>query len=409
MATEGGPKAVTDDLVLYLDAANVKSLDTRNLLHNTNSFTGWTPAPYNANVVITPNSTISPDGNLTATKFQFNDAAAYRCSCRNALIKLGNTNTFSVYAKAVSGSATIMLDIGDQGNKNFTVNDTEWTRCHITHTRISQYGDTTNFADITANAGTEIYLWGAQLNHGGLIDYVPVGDTTMSFNDLSNNGNGGALVNGPVFDFANGGSISFDGINDGLTVGCPIDMRNDFTLSVMYFYDEYKSNAADELGSVVGTGRDGGVNINRQSYLVTTKQYWQRDDNTGNGIWIGFGGANTDDPNTAQLLVSYQANSLAINHIYSSPPSTVNTWTELTAIKRGSKFEVYKNGYLYQSINISFTPTTNSFLENQLAIGGGFLSNYSKSNISKVSAYDRALSAEEVLQNYNATKSRFNL
>ena len=38
-----------------------------------------------------------------------------------------------------------------------------------------------------------------------------------------------------------------------------------------------------------------------------------------------------------------------------------------------------------------------------------FLSGYFDSNISQVSMYNRALTAQEILQNYNATKRRYGL
>lgn len=54
----------------------------------------------------------------------------------------------------------------------------------------------------------------------GLVFYVDAanpksfvnGNTT--WNDLSRSGNNGTLTNGPTFDSSNGGSISFDGLND---------------------------------------------------------------------------------------------------------------------------------------------------------------------------------------------------
>ena len=227
--------------------------------------------------------------------------------------------------------------------------------------------------------------------------------------DLSGNGNNGTLVNGPTFDRDSGnGSLVFDGVNDGCLSDCPIDMRNDFSLSLFYYYDKYKSAYADELGSVIGTGRDGGPNINRQQYLLTTKQYWQANSANNNGICIGWGGSNTDNDYTA-MLVDFQANSTTTNHIHRSVTSTAYNWAQLCVTKNSSEIKIYRNGQYFNNIPINFTINTDSYLSGQLAIGGGSFGRYSKSKISIVNSYNRELTASEVLQNYNAQKARFGL
>jgi len=50
----------------------------------------------------------------------------------------------------------------------------------------------------------------------------------------------------------------------------------------------------------------------------------------------------------------------------------------------------------------------NTVLSSNVQIGAiTFISAYFDSNISQVSMYNRALSATEILQNYNATKGRY--
>jgi hypothetical protein len=220
--------------------------------------------------------------------------------------------------------------------------------------------------------------------------------------------NNGTLTNGPTFSSDNGGCIVFDGINDGCISDCPIDMRNDFSLSLFYYFDEYESNSADELGSVVGTNRPGGPNINRQQYLLATKRYWIGNSELNNGIWIGWGGSNTDN-DSANMLISFQANSVTTNHIHREVTSTVYDWAQLCVTKNSSEIKIYRNGEYFNNIIINFTINTDSYLSGQLAIGGGSFGNYSKSKISIVNAYNRELTASEVLQNYNAQKSRFGL
>jgi hypothetical protein len=232
-----GPKIVTDGLVSYLDAANPRSYDTRNLLNNTNSFTGWLNIPFNANIIKTNNNAIAPDGSLTATEVNFVNGGLIRFGFRNYLIRIGERHTFSVYVKAKSGIKTIFLDIADQANNGFTVNDFEWRRIHVTNTHNTSL-PSNNFVDITSSGGSDFYLWGAQFNRGELIDYVPVNNDTKVIKDLSGNGNGGSLINGPIFNVDNNGIIIFDGVNDTIQLDEIVDLPN-WTYSRWYNTDVF--------------------------------------------------------------------------------------------------------------------------------------------------------------------------
>jgi hypothetical protein len=66
-------------------------------------------------------------------------------------------------------------------------------------------------------AGPEIAESGLvlALDAGNLKSYPTTGTT---WTDLSGNGNTGTLTNGPTYSSANGGSISFDGTNDYVTI-----------------------------------------------------------------------------------------------------------------------------------------------------------------------------------------------
>ena len=220
-------------------------------------------------------------------------------------------------------------------------------------------------------------------------------------------------VGAPTLSNEGGGSFNFDGTNDGFLIDCEIDMRNDFTITVVFYYDEYESSDADELGSVAGTERDGGVNINRQTFLASTKFYWGGDSSSKNGFWIGWGGANSDD-NLTSMLWSFQANSLYQNHVYRQFDGNPGRWNEVTVVKSGSQFYTWINGEMtYDTIWImgeGYQPTlpyvvnTDSHLAGQIAIGGGNLSKYSNSKIGLVRAWNRALADEEITNHHSLRK-----
>jgi hypothetical protein len=78
-----------------------------------------------------------------------------------------------------------------------------------------------------------------------------------------------------------------------------------------------------------------------------------------------------------------------------------------TTSDSAKSFRTYVNGVLVA--NLTFTGTPNS--GGGLLIGRGFYGGIQNYNgfVSIVRYYNRVLSADEVLQNYNATKSRYNL
>jgi len=193
------------------------------------------------------------------------------------------------------------------------------------------------------------------------------------WNDLSGNNNNGTLTNGTTFSSENGGSIVFDGADDYVSISQNINLSN---ITLEFFYKALVSSPYEYL---ISNARDCCGPHNGYELL------------TVNGvpkfsIW-----------NSTQVTVN--GTSTLTNQIY-----------QITATYDGSQLKIYQNGIL--------TGTANSALgigsppSHNLAIGGmGILpSTYNLTgNIYVGRIYNRALSAAEVLQNYNSQKSRFNL
>jgi len=91
---------------------------------------------------------------------------------------------------------------------------------------------------------------------------------------------------------------------------------------------------------------------------------------------------------------------------------TTNTWYYVVGVaNRTNTLSLYINGILDtstpDSTSLNIDPPYNLYLGSQRNSGvPGFFLN---GNISSSQVYNRALSATEVLQNYNATKTRFGL
>jgi hypothetical protein len=84
---------------------------------------------------------------------------------------------------------------------------------------------------------------------------------------------------------------------------------------------------------------------------------------------------------------------------------TDGQWHFLVSSRSGTTHTIYGDGITNTT---SGTVSSTALSTNVLTIAGGATQRL-KGNIAQVSIYNRALSATEILQNYNATKTRFGL
>jgi hypothetical protein len=188
--------------------------------------------------------------------------------------------------------------------------------------------------------------------------------------DKSGNNNNGTLTNGPTFS---GGSIVFDGVDDYVEVP-NFNVINTITVDIW-------------VKKTSGTSWQGWLGN------------WN---NTGPGdSWL----LTQDDSNTAVFYIMH-TNTVGDNIVDTSGTIIQNVWYNYTGVFTNSTLSLYKNGSLVNSKSTS----QNTIYQNSLNIWyGRFSSFYLNGQLSNGKVYNRALSASEVLQNYNATKSRFNI
>jgi hypothetical protein len=196
--------------------------------------------------------------------------------------------------------------------------------------------------------------------------------TGTSWTDLTANGNNGSLINSPTFNSANVGSIVFDGTNDYVDTNYTQQL-GDFTIALWF-----NANA-----TTPASGR------------ILDKNYI-------NGTWIGkntSGGLNSWGGGVRESVAPYG--------IYITLPD--GQWNYLVSIRSGTTHILYGNGITNTTSNtVSSTSLDTSILRFGVENSGVGVSYY-KGNIASAQIYNRALSAAEVLQNYNALKSRFGL
>ena len=202
-----------------------------------------------------------------------------------------------------------------------------------------------------------------------------------TWKDLSGNGNDGTLTNGPTFDSGNNGSIVFDGVND--YVNFPSN-----------FFD-YTSQSTFECWTYIQSWINESSNCNdKRTYIMTV--------HSGFDNFIGFV---TNSGNT----VRFQRRDPGINYTISPSISlSLNKWYHLVGTISNPGSSYYINGILVGSLSntvVSSNPTTFRIGWNNFNCNNSYFNGY----VTNAKIYNRALTVEEVLQNYNATKSRYGL
>jgi hypothetical protein len=238
--------------------------------------------------------------------------------------------------------------------------------------------------------------------------------TGTTWTDLSGNGNNGTLVNGPTFNSANGGSIVFDGVDDHINMGNILNSvfagtNVKYTISVWVKFDVLNVNTGYSLVSKIGDSSFG-ENQRQFSFIVrnlTGSSY--------NGFQVEYIKYATLDAGSFRGVRTNNFNVLT-NNIYNitvTHDGSINTNDGLDRVN------LYLNS-VNETKTISFTGGTllNTFEAGtaRTAIGsviGANPINTPRSpldgNVYNTLIYNRVLSQAEILQNYNATKSRFGL
>jgi len=194
---------------------------------------------------------------------------------------------------------------------------------------------------------------------------------TETINSVAGTFNGSTFVN------ENNGIINFDGTDDYIDFSTPAATNAGTEKSSINVWVKTGTNVSNN--QTIYSERDGSVHIFSKLRINT---------NTFDYIFL--------TPSTILVLSSTIGT-----------PST-NSWYNICGTKNNNNFKIYVNGVLSNSSTTSmgsFTTTGTIFSYIGKEISGLYLSG----NTASQQYYNRALSATEVLHNYNALKGRFGL
>ena len=188
--------------------------------------------------------------------------------------------------------------------------------------------------------------------------------------DVSGSGNTGVLTNGPTLFGLNGGSILLDGSNDYIEVPS-ISLNSSFTIDMF-------CNTNNISSTYVFVGKYGGGSYD---------------------FWLGVSGSRFKF-------------SISMPNKFDAQTATIstNTWYHVAAVYNASAItaSIYLNGVLAQTLSGSsvFQNPPGNYAIGAFGAGGGY---YFPGNVAAHKLYNRALSASEIAQNFNALRGRYNI
>lgn len=205
--------------------------------------------------------------------------------------------------------------------------------------------------------------------------------TGTDWYDLSGNNFNGYINSTPIFNDEKKGNFIFNGTSDIITFGDVLGIESNFSINIWI------------KGNTVQSGSYGGIVSKGSGSNFGNYGFYGDVSNT----YVRFGFVDTSD---IQREIS---NSTYLDLV-------LNNWVNYCGIYDLSKLYLYRNGVLIQQG--SYTTTPKLFPANFLSIGGRSaptFSNFLKMSMSSAFIYNRALSYQEIQQNFNALRGRFGI
>jgi len=226
------------------------------------------------------------------------------------------------------------------------------------------------------------------LDAGRQNSYAGIG---TAWRDLSGNGNTGTLQNGVGYTNANGGALVFDGVDDYSETINPSTLHNqNFSVSI-WFNPAVQTNI---IVSMVDFDHAGSPN---QGWVLQSE-----DATTNRFYYLGWHDGTRFQPTGGGAYGAGKGIQI-----------TTSVWQNITYTKTGTSLLGYKNGIqVYTGTasngNVNYIADRNLRIAKVVAFFPSDSRNF-KGNISNTQIYNRALSATEITQNFQALRGRFGI
>lgn len=225
---------------------------------------------------------------------------------------------------------------------------------------------------------------GASIVRSGLVLHLDPANkksypgTGASYFDMSSAGNNSSLVNSPTFVTSNKGNFSLDGVNGYIDCGATPQIGSSLTGLTTSIWINSSSRTPRCIAE------------NGTTYTTNTFYIFQEDVNYFRFVVYG---------------TNYDA--IDANYVYQ-----LNTWYNLVGVwQSGSRLDLYTNGVLTNGSRAGSLQTTVINGNANLHIGNrpGNTSFRFSGSIGPAMFYNRALTASEIQQNFNALRGRYGI
>jgi len=343
-----------------------------NLFPYSEDFTQWNVS---TGGTITPNFALAPNGTQTATKYNID--GNFRVFLYTLNLSTSTEYTFSFYAKNISSTVAAyrVYDATNAANILVTsylseLSTTDWTRIDVTFNTTST-GTSYNLYLMSGQGSGDILFWGAQLEESSSASAYRLTDGAATSNSI--------VIANPTIPTQD---IFGNAVRDRL---------NSFNLDGTGY-----AEVADDTDLDFGTGD-------------FTLECWAKYDflNQGSGfnVLVSNGSMSTSGSGLSlgSSITKFEVRlnaGTAVTKSFGTDDMTVGNWYHLVVTREGTSLKTYRDTTIKSSSTIASVNIDTSL---PVRIGRDTNSNRFYQNlISDVRLYDRALTSDEIENNYNA-------
>jgi hypothetical protein len=372
MSVYSGPEITNDGLVFAYDMVNQekswRGAPVTNLAKNLSNQIDWSIGNLLQSVSIST-ITLNEVYRITSTS---GTGTSFRIRFNNATLVNGATYTVSYKYRFISGGLTFRANDWCDQSITRVVNEISPSIFYETATGSrSTYDSTFRFLDFEMSNNTVVEIWDLQLEERSFAtpySSTQVRTNTQSILDLTSRN----TVTASSLTYASDGTFSFNGSGNNISIPS-VDFSSAQTIEIWLKPEE-----------------NDGVRRNPYNQAYGGYGTWTHEPSGVINYYYGDAGANNSP------YIGHTSNfSVAQNEIacVCTTRDTSTSWW-------------YKNGVQYNSYSHGFGSLTTD--NSSILIGTGYAGSY-LGKIYAVKLYNRALSATEVQQNFNAMRGRFGI